>query len=109
MRIQVDEKKKLAVIWLTNADQTDQEQQKELQSLYQEYRAKKYTVALFQSGQEDLAPLTSHLLCHNRICAAKKELQREKQEREEQEIEQEGTWHIKEQREAYQGPTMTFG
>ena len=104
MRIQVDEKKKLAVIWLTNDDQTDQGQQEKLRSLYREYGAKKYTVAVFRSGQEDLLPLTSHLLCHNRICAAKEELQREKQE-----IEQEGTWHIKEQREAYQGPTMTFG
>ena len=104
MRIQVDEKKKLAVIWLTNDDQTDQGQQEKLRSLYREYGAKKYTVAVFRSGQEDLLPLTSHLLCHNRICAAKEELQREKQE-----IEQEGTWHIKERRQAYQGPTMTFG
>ena len=93
MRIQVDEKKKLAVIWLTNDDQTDQGQQEKLRSLYREYGAKKYTVAVFRSGQEDLLPLTSHLLCHNRICAAKEELQREKQE-----IEQEGTWHIKERR-----------
>ena len=114
MRIQADEKKKLAVVWLTNADQADQEQQEELQSLYREYRAKKYTVAVFRSGREDLAPLTSHLLCHNRVCAAREELRLEEQERAEQETDMEqvrgeGAWQIRGQREAYQGPTMTFG
>ena len=104
MRTQIDHKKKLVTVWLTNAEQEDEGRQSELRSLYREYKGKKYTVAVFRSGQEDLAALTSHLLCHNRICAAKEELQREKQE-----IEQEGTWHIKERREAYQGPTMTFG
>ena len=104
MRTQIDHEKKQVIVWLTNAEQTDEAQRQELQRLYREYGAKKYMVAVFHSGREDLPALTSHLLCHNRICAAKEELQREKQE-----IEQEGTWHIKERREAYQGPTMTFG
>lgn len=103
MRIQVDEKKKLAVIWLTNADQADQEQQEELRSLYQEYSAKKYTVAVFRSGQEDLVPLTSHLLSHNRVCAAKAELSQEEQGRRAQ------NQQLPEREQEYQGPTMMFG
>lgn len=74
MRIQVDDAKKQVAIWITNADQIDKTQQKKLHSLFQEYKAKNYTVAVFRSGQENLAALTSHLLCHNRICTAKTEL-----------------------------------
>lgn len=109
MRIQVNDEKKLAIIWLTNTDQADPEQQQKLQFLYREYSAKKYTVAMFQSGQEDLAALTSHLLCHNRVCAAKAELRQTEQEREEQEIEQERkcAWQPQEH-QIYQGPTMTL-
>lgn len=94
MRLQVNEEKRTAVIWLTNADQEGEEQQQKLRSLYREYHAKKYTVAVFQSGREDLAPLTSHLLCHNRVCAAREELRREEQ---------------REQKCSYQGPTIIPG
>lgn len=110
MRIQVNDEKRLAIIWLTNNDQADPEQQQKLQSLYREYSAKKYTVAMFQSGQEDLAALTSHLLCHNRVYAAKAELRQAKQERKEQEAEQEKerAWQPPKRQEMYQGPTMTL-
>ena len=108
MRIQVNDEKKLAIIWLTNTDQADPEQQQKLQSLYREYSAKKYTVAMFQSGQEDLAALTSHLLCHNRVCAAKAELRREAQEREEKKPEEgETSRQIRKRRGMDRGPAMT--
>ena len=103
MRTQIDHKKKLVTVWLTNAEQEDEGRQSELRSLYREYKGKKYTVAVFRSGQEDLAALTSHLLCHNRVCAAKAELRREEQERREQ------AQQLPEQTEECQSSTMMFG
>lgn len=81
MRVQVDDGKKLVAVWMTHADQADEKQQEELHSLFREYKAKNYTVAVFQSGQENLAALTGHLLCHNRLCAAKAELRKAQMER----------------------------
>lgn len=108
MRIQVNDEKKLAIIWLTNTDQADQEQGQKLRFLYQEYSAKKYTVATFRSGQENLAALTSHLLCHNRVCAAKAELRQADQEQKEQETQQKEkpAWQPQKRQDIYQGPTM---
>ena len=37
-----------------------------MKPLYQEYRQKKYFVAVFYSGQEDLEQLTGDLLRYNR-------------------------------------------
>lgn len=108
MRIQVNDEKKLAAIWLTNADRADEARQQELQRLYREYSARKYTVAVFQSGREDLTALTSHLLCHNRVCAAKAELRREAQEREEKKPEEgETSRQIRKRRGTDRGPAMT--
>ena len=51
MRTQIDHEKKQVIVWLTNAEQTDEAQRQELQRLYREYGAKKYMVAVFQIGR----------------------------------------------------------
>ena len=58
--------KRVAEIWLTNAEKRDEDLLQELQSLYKEYHDKKYLVAVFMSGERDLAVTTSNLLCYNR-------------------------------------------
>jgi hypothetical protein len=66
VHIQVNDKAKLVSIWLTNAQQT-REVEDELKSLYAEYKAKKYKVAVFKSGNDpDLFGLTRILLKDNK-------------------------------------------
>ena len=107
MRTQIDHEKKQVIVWLTNAEQTDEAQRQELQRLYREYGANKYMVAVFHSGREDLPALTSHLLCHNRVCAAKAEL-RQAEAAQQQAEQKEDPKQVRERQEAYQGPTMSL-
>ncbi len=66
MEIHVHEELKLVEIWLTRAEQEDQQLREQLRSVYRDYKEKKYMVAQFQSGQEDLYGLTRDLLLFNR-------------------------------------------
>lgn len=48
-----------------------------LQAQYQQYREKKYRVAVFCSGRGNLTGLTEELLLHNRVVAIRKEPEQE--------------------------------
>lgn len=75
MEIQVRDSSKLVEVWLTKSEQQDAELQERLKPLYQEYKVKKYLVAVFLSGTEDLAELTSGLLCGHRNRSAQREVE----------------------------------
>lgn len=79
LEINVNESSKIIEIWLTNAEKQDQELHEKLKPLYQEFEAKKFLVAVFESGQRDLAEATSDLLCYNRRRSAEREVEQEKQ------------------------------
>lgn len=79
MEIHVKSDSKLVEIWLTNAEKQDTAIREKLKPLYQAYKEKKYLVAVFESGEGDLATATSDLLCHNRKRLTQLEVQREKQ------------------------------
>ena len=66
MEICVKDSLKIAEIWLTNAEQCDVALRDSLQSLFDEYKQKKYKVAVFESGHGDLVYNTAGLLLHNR-------------------------------------------
>ncbi len=66
MEICVSSNQKLVEVWLTCEERQDTVLRKELQDLYQSYRAKSFLVAVFQSGEQSLIDATSDLLCHNR-------------------------------------------
>ena len=70
---------KLVTVWLTRAEQEDLSLREELKSLYAEYKTKKYMVAQFHSGREDLYQGTKDLLLFNRKRIEEIALQREKQ------------------------------
>jgi len=57
---------KLVEVWMTNEERQDTALQEELDALYQTYRQKSFLVAVFQSGGQSLADVTSDLLCHSR-------------------------------------------
>ena len=66
MKLSIDEKEKLFCIYLNHADQQNPFLQARLKALYQEYKQKKYCVAVLRSGQESLEGLTRDLLLYNR-------------------------------------------
>ena len=73
------EEEKLVTIWLTRAEQENTELWERLKSLYAKYKAKKYMVAQFHSGTEDLYEGTRDLLLYNRRRSAELAIKREKQ------------------------------
>ena len=79
MEINVRDDMKLVMIWLTRAEQEDTALRERLKTLYAEYKAKKYMVAQFHSGTEDLYEGTRDLLIFNRKRIEEIALQREKQ------------------------------
>ena len=81
MEIDVRDDIKLVMIWLTRAEVEDTVLRERLKTLYAEYKAKKYMVAQFHSGTEDLYEGTRDLLLYNRRRSAELEVQREKQKR----------------------------
>ena len=78
MQIDVFEEKKLVCVWLTREESADAETPDGLKPLYARYAKQHYTVAVYRSGQEDLAELTGALLRYNRKLFAQREVQAEK-------------------------------
>ncbi len=81
MEINVRDDRKIVEVWLTNEEQQDQAIRENLKPLYQQYKAKKYTVAVFLSGSRDLAEETAALLRYNKRRVAEVEVQRERKRR----------------------------
>ncbi|MBD5083680.1 MAG: hypothetical protein HDT33_01065 [Clostridiales bacterium] len=81
MEINVRDDRKIVEVWLTNEEQQDQAIKESLKPLYQQYKAKKYTVAVFLSGSRDLAEETVVLLLRNKRRIAELEVQRERKRR----------------------------
>lgn len=82
MELNVRDDRKIVEVWLTNEEQKDESLQAQLKPLYQAYKAKKYTVAVFLSGREDLTQRTSDLLCYNRKRLARLEVERARRKKE---------------------------
>ena len=79
MEVYVRDDMKLVTVWLTRAEQEDLALRERLKELYAEYKAKKYMVAQFHSGTEDLYCNTRDLLLFNRKRIEELAVQREKQ------------------------------
>ncbi|MDR0861383.1 MAG: hypothetical protein LBN30_01190 [Oscillospiraceae bacterium] len=57
---------RIVEIWLTNGEKSDLPLRETLKPVYSEYKARKYTVAVFESGGGALFDGTRDLLLHNR-------------------------------------------
>jgi len=66
IELQVRDSEKIVEIWLTSAEKKDNQVQEMLRPVYTNYKAQKYKVAVFCSGQRDLLDCTAGLLLHNR-------------------------------------------
>ena len=79
MEVYVRDDMKLVTVWLTRAEQEDAAIREQLNELYADYKGKKYMVAQFHSGTEDLYCNTRDLLLFNRKRIEELAVQREKQ------------------------------
>ena len=79
MEIRVRDDRNLVEVWLSNAEKKDTSLRDSLKRLYNEYKMKKYLVAVFESGEEDLYQSTLELLSYNKKRCAEIEVNREKQ------------------------------
>lgn len=78
MEINVRDDRKIVEVWLTNQEKQDETLREQLKNLYQRCKGKKYFVAVYMSGDQDLAEETSALLCHNRKRLAEQEVRRKR-------------------------------
>ena len=81
MEINIHDEKKMVEVWLTRAEKQDEALQQELKPLYAQYKKKKYMVAVFESGEQDLYQNTLALLSYNKRRIPELEIMREKQMR----------------------------
>ena len=79
LEVHVKDDMKLVTVWLTCVEQEDTAIREQLKALYADYKAKKYMVAQFHSGTEDLYRNTRDLLLFNRKRIEELTVQREKQ------------------------------
>ena len=79
MEIHVRDDRHLVEVWLSNAEKKDMSLREGLKRLYDEYKEKKYLVAVFESGEGDLYQSTLELLSYNKKRCAEIEVNREKQ------------------------------
>ena len=78
MELSINDERKTVEVWLSNEEKNNPAVRQRLKPLYAEYAEKKYTVAVFMSGSQDLYSLTSDLLCYNRKRIAELEAEQEK-------------------------------
>lgn len=79
MELSINDARGTVEVWLSNEEKADPTVRRRLKPLYAEYAEKKYTVAVFMSGSQDLYSLTSGLLCYNRNRIAELEAAQEKE------------------------------
>ena len=67
MEMTVRDDERIVEIWLSNHEKANDKLGKSVQPIFDEYKQKKYKVAVFQSGSRDLMDSTAGLLLHNRM------------------------------------------
>ena len=79
MEIEVKDQEKRVNIWLTRAESHDQALLESLKPIYKKYKAKKYLVAVFHSGKENMMESIRDLLIYNKTRLRELEMEREKE------------------------------
>ena len=78
MELNVREEKKMVEVWLTKTEKADLALRESLKDIYDKFKKKKYLVAVYESGEQDLYQNTLDLLKWNKRRSAELEVQREK-------------------------------
>lgn len=82
MILEVCEKEKLALYWLSNEEKEDKEFRNSLKPQYREWKNKGYKVACFLSGKDDIVESTKELLIHNKEVLAEQSVKKRTKDRE---------------------------
>ncbi|MBR2055179.1 MAG: hypothetical protein IJ968_09880 [Clostridia bacterium] len=77
MQLKVNEQTKIVQIWMTNDEKNDPRAQAKMKELCAQYKEKKYLVAVFYSGKNELYPSILDLLAYNKRKCAELAAQRE--------------------------------
>ena len=80
LEINVRDSSKIVEVWLTREEKQNIYLRERLKPLYQECRAKRFLIAVFESGEQDLEELTGSLLGYNRKRTVQLEMERAKQQ-----------------------------
>ncbi len=78
MQIQVHEDKKIVCVWLTKDESSDAATPSQIKNVIAQFRPKKFLVAVFRSGTQELTESTQELLRYNRRLIAEREVLAEK-------------------------------
>ncbi len=76
MQLKVNEQTKIVQIWMTNDEKNDPRAQAKMKELCAQYKEKKYLVAVFYSGKNELYPSIRDLLAYNKKRCAEQAVQR---------------------------------
>lgn len=83
LEMNIRDDRKIVEIWLTNAEKRNTQLKESLKPIMKQYKAKKYTVVIFESGARDLIDMTGGLLTYNRKRLVELEMKKEKTQKEE--------------------------
>ncbi len=78
MELEVRDREKRVNIWLTHAESQDAGFMESLKPIYRDYKAKKYLVAVFHSGNGNMKESIRDLLIYNKTRIRELEIQKEK-------------------------------
>ena len=67
MQMEIRDAEKRVIIWLTRAESEDEKVKETLRPIIREYAARKYLVAVVESGQDSLEALTRDLVLYKRV------------------------------------------
>lgn len=81
MEIYVRDDEKLIEVWLTKQEREKPEIKEQMAEICRQGKEKRFLVAVFLSGQEELGELTSALLRHNRDKLARQEVEQRKRKK----------------------------
>lgn len=77
MILEVCERDKIAMFWLSTQEKEDKDFRQSLKPQYREWKRKGYKVACFLSGKGDIVESTKELLIHNKEVLAEQKVKQE--------------------------------
>lgn len=81
MEICERDNEKLIEVWITKQEREKPEIKEQMAEIYRQGKERRFLVAVFLSGQEELGELTSALLRHNRDELAHQEVEQRKRKK----------------------------
>lgn len=81
LEMHIRDDKKLVEIWLNSEERKDAQLREGLKDVYAQFKAQKYLVAVYESGEGDLYQGTLDLLRYNKRRSAEREVQKAKRPR----------------------------